>query len=63
MQTRVSDDRVWLPFVVSHYLTVTGDVAVLDEMLPFLEGPPLAADQHEIFTSPRPTAAIRTRAR
>jgi len=60
VKTRVSDDRVWLPFVVCHYLTVTGDLAVLDELLPFLEGPPLEPDQHEIFASPAPTAETAT---
>jgi cyclic beta-1,2-glucan synthetase len=60
VKTRVSDDRVWLPFVVSHYLDVTEDLAVLDELLPFLEGPPLGADQHEIFGSPAPTAETAT---
>ncbi len=50
VKTRVSDDRVWLPFVVCHYLTVTGDLAVLDELLPFLEGPPL---------EPRPARDLR----
>jgi cyclic beta-1,2-glucan synthetase len=56
VRTRISDDRVWLPFVVSHYLEVTGDWPLLDEMLPFLEGIPLAPDQHEIFGSPEATA-------
>jgi cyclic beta-1,2-glucan synthetase len=56
VQTRISDDRAWLPFVVSHYLEVTGDLPLLDEMLPFLEGLPLAPDQHEIFASPEATA-------
>ncbi len=60
VKTRVSDDRVWLPFVVCHYLTVTGDLAVLDELLPFLEGPPLNIDQHEVFASPAPTAETAT---
>jgi cyclic beta-1,2-glucan synthetase len=60
IKTRVSDDRVWLPFVVSHYLTVTEDFAVLDELLPFLEGPPLKDDQHEIFAFFAPTAETAT---
>ena len=31
VKTRISDNRVWLPFVVAHYLEVTEDFAVLDE--------------------------------
>ena len=27
IKTRVSDDRIWLPFVVAHYLEVTEDFA------------------------------------
>jgi cyclic beta-1,2-glucan synthetase len=57
VKTRVSDDRIWLPFVVAHYLETTEDFALLDEPLPFLAGEPLAPDQHEIFSAPEPTAA------
>ena len=57
VQTRVSDDRIWLPFVVCQYLDVTADSAILEEMLPFLEGGPLPPDKHDIFNSPAATAA------
>ena len=53
IQTRISDNRIWLSFVTSHYMSVTGDAAILDEHVPFLEGGPLPPDQHELFASPR----------
>jgi len=60
VQTRISDDRIWLPYVVAHYLKITGDGAVLDELVSFLEGPPLPPDQHETFGAPAASARTAT---
>ena len=52
VRTRISDDRLWLPYVASRYLAVTGDLAVLDEIVPFIEGPGLAAGQLDAYFQP-----------
>jgi cyclic beta-1,2-glucan synthetase len=49
----MTDDRVWLPYVAAHYMEVTGDVALLDESIPFIEGDPLKDGQSDAFFEPR----------
>jgi len=55
VRTRVADDRIWLPFVVEHYLGVSRDHALLDVHLPFLAGGPLPEGSSEVFAAPGPT--------
>ncbi len=46
VRTRISDDRLWLPYAATHYLAVTSDQTVLDEIVPFLDGPALRPGQN-----------------
>ncbi|GLQ54890.1 hypothetical protein GCM10010862_21490 [Devosia nitrariae] len=58
VRTRISDDRVWLAFAAATYASTTGDEAILEEVVSFLDGPKLAAGEHDAFF--QPTASERT---
>ena len=60
VRTHFSDDRIWLPYVVAHYVCVTGNSAILDELVPFIEGPPLLPEREDAYFEPSRSARTAT---
>ena len=54
IRTRIADDPLWLPFVTARYVAATGDSAILDETIPYLQAPLLRPDQDDDYGLPAP---------
>ncbi|HEY5080648.1 MAG TPA: glucoamylase family protein [Bauldia sp.] len=52
VRTRIADDPVWLAYAVATYVEATGDDAILDVPLAYLEGPRLADHEQDAFFEP-----------
>jgi cyclic beta-1,2-glucan synthetase len=53
IRTRMSDDLLWMPYAVVQFIEATGDMTVLEESIPFIEGDVLAEGQKESYFQPR----------
>jgi cyclic beta-1,2-glucan synthetase len=52
VRTHFSDDRLWLPYAVAHYINVSGDSNILESELAFLDGTELQPEQEDAYFQP-----------
>ncbi|MCI5565450.1 MAG: hypothetical protein MR400_07130 [Clostridiales bacterium] len=55
VRTRISDDKLFLPFLTAVYVQITGDESILQARAPYLSSPPLAPDEGDRYEEPDET--------
>jgi len=53
VRTRFSDDLVWLPYVIDHYVNIACDLGIFDVEVPYLSMRELNPDEHEVYDLPK----------
>jgi cellobiose phosphorylase len=52
IRSKITDDRLWLPYVLDFYLASTGDTSVLTEEVSFISARPLESTENEVYMHP-----------
>lgn len=49
VRTKISDDKLFLPYVASQYAKITGDYEIFDEDISYLEGEPIPEGKNDLY--------------
>lgn len=52
IRSKITDDRLWLPYVTNFYVQSTGDTSILDEEVNYIEARKLEDHEHEVYLQP-----------
>jgi cyclic beta-1,2-glucan synthetase len=52
IRSKITDDRLWLPYVLDFYIKSTGDNAILRENVSYITSRQLDAEEHEAYLHP-----------
>jgi cyclic beta-1,2-glucan synthetase len=52
IRSKITDDRLWLPYVLDFYLTSTGDTSILTENVGYIHARALEPTEHEVYLHP-----------
>lgn len=58
VRTHFSDDLLWLPYATAHYIAVSDDRAVLDAIVPFIDGPAIPDGDEDAYYAPQVTGQV-----
>ena len=53
VRTRCSDDYLWLPYVLCHYVASTSDISILHEPIRYLQGRSLREGEESYYDAPQ----------
>jgi len=53
IRSKITDDRLWLPYVAENYIRTTGDASILKEEVPYISARPLEEHEHEVYLTPQ----------